>query len=525
MLQGTHRWLTRGLAVLVSGCAFAIAPAAPAAAGDASVVRTANGLVRGTVGSDFRAFLGIPFAAPPVGSLRWRAPRPAASWTGIRDATHFGSPCTQLPGPFSVNGGRGGGSEDCLFLNVYTPNPIRHDLPVMVWIHGGGFVEGSASQYDPTVLTARGQAIVVTINYRLGPLGFLALPGLSAEALEGSSGEYGIQDQQAALRWVRRNAESFGGDTDAVAIFGESAGGLSVCADLVSPADANLFERAITESGPCVATLPTLAAAEAQSAAAAARLGCASPATQVECMRGEPATAVLASGGSSGPNVDGAVLPEQLATAISAGRFNRVPVMEGTNHDEFRLFVALQFDLAGHPVTAAQYPLLVQALAGAHAAQVLAEYPLASFASPSLAWATVVTDARFTCPARTADGLLSAHVPTYAYEFADENAPEFVVTDPVMPLGAFHASELPYLFQPPSTAGFFTPAQLALSDRMIGYWSRFAEVGTPNGHGAPHWARYRTATDRFQSLAPNATASVDTVAADHHCAFWASLAG
>jgi para-nitrobenzyl esterase len=273
----------------------------------------------------------------------------------------------------------------------------------------------------------------------------------------------------------------------------------------------------------------TLAQAQAVSQAAAARAGCADPATQVACLRALPVSAVLASGGFAAPNVDGSVLPEQVPAAIAAGRFNRVPVMEGTNHDEDRLFVAIQFDLAGRPVTAAQYPALVQALAGANAAKVLARYPLSAFANPSLAWATVVTDGRFACGALLADGLLAAHVPTFAYEFDDRNAPEFIVTDPVMPLGAFHASELPFVFQPNATAAatFFTPAELALSNQMIRSWTRFAATGSPNGddgEDAPRWPRFSATTGRMLSLAPAATRSIDTFATDHSCAFWASLA-
>jgi para-nitrobenzyl esterase len=529
MPQRRRRWTTpliRAMSLVAAVSMVAIAAASPAGASDLSVVRTANGLVRGTVGSSFRTFLGIPFAAPPVGALRFKAPQPAANWKGVRDTTHFGSPCPQVAGIFAPNG-QGSTNEDCLFLNVSTPTPVRSLRPVMVWIHGGGFTAGSASQYDASVLSAKGQAVVVTINYRLGPIGFLALPGLSAESRDGSSGNYGIEDQQAALRWVRRNIAAFGGNPSDVTIFGESAGGISVCDQLVSPGVAHLFQRAITESGPCAARQATLATAEAQSGAAAARVGCADPSTQVACLRALPVTTILASGGFSGPNIDGAVLPRQIPDAITAGQFNRVPVMEGTNHDEDRLFVALQFDLAGHPVTAQQYPALVQALAGANAPSVLARYPLSSFASPSLAWATVVTDSRFACGALLADGLLAAHVPTFAYEFNDRNAPEFIVKDPVMPLGAFHASEVPFVFQPaaPAAATFFTPAQLALSNQMIRYWTSFARSGSPSAEDTPHWSRFSMRTSRFQSLTPGDTDSVQTFAADHNCAFWASISG
>jgi para-nitrobenzyl esterase len=398
----------------------------------------------------------------------------------------------------------------------------------MVWIHGGGFVNGAGTDYDASVLTAKARAIVVTINYRLGPFGFLALPGLSAEARDHSSGNFGIQDQQAALEWVRRNVAGFGGNPHNVTIFGESAGGLSVCAHLASPGSAGLFQRAITESGPCTAQFRTLATAEAAGAGLAAKLGCADDATQVACMRGKPVADILAAGGGSlgsfGPVVDGAVLPRQIPQAISSGDFNRVPVMEGTNHDEYRLFVAVLFDLQGRPVTAAQYPALLQAQFGASAAKVLATYPLAGFASPSLALATVITDAVFACPARAADGLLAGHVRTFAYEFDDPNAPEFLVTDPVMPLGAFHAAEIPYVFQPPDAGALFSPGQLALSEQMIRYWSRFAATGDPNGPRTPFWPHYTTRSDRMQSLAPGATRPISTFAADHNCAFWASLA-
>jgi para-nitrobenzyl esterase len=198
---------------------------------DGGVVRTRNGLVRGTVGNGFRSFVGIPFAAPPVGGLRWRPPQPARSWHGIRDATTTRSPCPALPTIIAGDSSKGGSTnEDCLYLNVSTPSPARHRLPVMVWIHGGGFVNGAGTDYDASVLTAKANAIVVTINYRLGPFGFLALPGLSAEARDRSSGNFGIQDQQAALQWVRRNIAGFGGDPRNLTIFGESAGGLSVCA-------------------------------------------------------------------------------------------------------------------------------------------------------------------------------------------------------------------------------------------------------------------------------------------------------
>jgi para-nitrobenzyl esterase len=537
---GWRRRLLAALAVpaALGLCAFGLAgPAAahdPHDPHDPSVVHTAAGAVRGTVGGDFRSFLGIPFAAPPLGELRWQAPRPAARWRGVRDATSFASPCPSLPTIVAGASGVGSTNEDCLYLNVYTPRSgTRHHLPVMVWIHGGGFINGAGSDYDARVLTAKGDAVVVTINYRLGVFGFLALPGLSAEARDHASGNFGLQDQQAALRWVRRNIAAFGGNPGNVTIFGESAGGASVCAQLASPTARGLFERAIIESGPCASPLssqsPTVAAAERTGVGLAQRVGCADPATQVACMRAQAVAPLLAAGGAGvgtwRPVVGGAVLPQPITAAISSGDFNRVPTVQGSNHDEYRLFVALLFDLPGRPVTAAQYPGLLAAQFGANGAKVLAEYPLANYGTPSEALSAVVTDASFACPARATDALLAGHVPTWGYEFADRNAPQFLFTDPVMPLGAFHAAEIPFIFQPQPDVvpTFFTPAQLALSNEMIRYWSRFAATGNPNSSATPAWPRYSSRGDLIQSLAPDRTGPTAGFAADHHCSFWASL--
>jgi para-nitrobenzyl esterase len=511
-----------------ASAAVASAAAGSSHGGDGALVRTEDGLLRGSLGDGVRTFVGVPFAAPPVGQLRWRPPQPVRPWHGVRDATTPGSPCPALPTVVAGDSSKGGSTnEDCLYLNVTTPTPLRHRLPVMLWIHGGGFLNGAGTDYDAAVLAREAGAVVVTINYRLGPFGFLALPGLSAEARDHASGNFGLQDQQAAMAWVRRNIAGFGGDPRKVTIFGESAGGISVCAQLASPLARGLFQRAITQSGPCTARSRTLASAEASGAGLAARLGCADAATQVACMRGKGVAEILAAGGqalgSFGPVVGGALLPRQIPDAIASGRFNHVPVIEGTNHDEYRLFVALFFDLQGNPVTAAQYPALLQAQFGAAAPAVLARYPLSAFATPSEALATVVTDSGFACPARAADALLSRQVRTFAYEFNDPNAPEFLITDPVMPLRAFHAAEIPYIFRNAAVEAVFTPDQLALSRQMIGYWSRFAATGDPNGRHAPHWPRYRTRSDLFQSLAPAATRPIASFAADHNCAFWASL--
>ena len=296
------------------------------------MVRTDKGLVRGVENGGAREFLGIPYAAPPVGPLRWRPPQPAARWRGIRDAGKPGNVCAQN-GSVATGVPVTSTAEDCLYLNVYTPATSSfRPRPVMVWIHGGGFTGGAGSVYDGGPLAVTGNAVVVTINYRLGPFGFLALPSLDAESPGGSSGDYGLEDQQAALRWVRRNARAFGGDPRNVTIFGQSAGGESVCDNMASPTATGLFAHAITESG-CLQPLQNQQQAEHHDASFAAQLGCTSAATAAACLRGKPVTSLLAAAGGVpdgwAPVVGGAALPLQQATAFATGRYTAHPAAPG----------------------------------------------------------------------------------------------------------------------------------------------------------------------------------------------------
>lgn len=490
------------------------------------IALTDEGLVRGIATDGTRRFLGIPYAAPPVGDARWRPPARHARWHGVRDATQFGPHCPQGPSPF----GLASTTEDCLFLNVFVPAHRPGDRvelhPVMVWIHGGALVVGESDDYDPAQLVEQGDVIVVTINYRLGALGFLAHPALTAESSDHVSGNYGILDQQAALAWVRRNIVFFGGNPFNVTIFGESAGGLSVHTQLASPLAHGLFARAVAESGAYQLTQPSLATAENAGTAFAAQAGCADQ--TAACLRGLSVTDVLshqsnAAGGTS-PVVDGKVLPQSVGAAFSSGAMNRVPVIEGSNHDEWRLFVALDFDLVGGPVTAAGYPAAIQATLGVPAAVVplfVAAYPLAAYPSPDLALSALGTDGIFACNALKASGLLVQHVPTFAYEFNDENAPEIFLPPVSFPYGAAHASELQYLFGLRHTvpAPPLDDAQEQLSDAMVGFWTHFARTGQP-GDG---WPRFDGT--QLESLAPPSptTETAAGFAADHKCAFWASL--
>src|SRR5215471_11832106 len=514
-----------GLALaLVLAVVPARATAADTPPGRSAIAVTDRGVVRGLQTASGREFLGVPYAAAPVGDLRWRPPQEHARWTGVRDATAFGPHCAQTAGAFGI----GSTSEDCLFLNVFTPRGITFRTPVMVWIHGGALVTGESDDYNPARFLADG-VIVVTINYRLGALGFLAHPALAAESAQGISGNFGIQDQQAALRWVHRNIRAFGGDPGNVTVFGESAGGLSVHTQLVSPLAAGLFQRAIVESGAYQLTQPSPAAVEAAGRAFAAAAGCADQ--TAACLRALPVATILArqTGGTDGLNVDGVVLPTSIGAALQSGAFNRVPVMEGSNHDEWRLFVAATEAATHVPLSAAAYvPAIAATLRApaAVAAAIAAQYPLSAFGSPSEALGAVGTDAIFACNAQTATTALSQRVLTFQYEFADPNAPMLYFPPLSFPTGAYHAAELQYLFRlsgTPQPNPGLNADQTELSEAMVRYWTDFARTGSPNlpVPRAPIWPR-ADGSQRFQSLVPARPVTATGFAAAHQCAFWAA---
>jgi para-nitrobenzyl esterase len=516
------RWARSLVLVLIAVTVLLPASAATADGHNTSViVHTDQGVLRGMRADGLRSFVGVPYAAPPVGDLRWRPPQPAAGWHGVRDATTFGPHCAQPATPYGV----ASTSEDCLYLNIYTPSSASPGLPlvpVMVWIHGGALFIGESEDYHPADLVARG-VIVVTLNYRLGALGFLSHPALTAESPNRASGNFGLLDQQAALRWVQRNARSFGGNPRNVTIFGHSAGGLSVHSQLASPLAAGLFDRAIVQSGAYQLAAPTLASAEAAGSAFATRAGCAEQ--TAACLRSLPVETVLArqETGAS-PTVDGYVLPQSLASAFTSGAFNQVPVIEGSTHDEWRLFVAQAEATSGVPLSAEAYVPTVAANLGvsiAAATALTAAYPLSAYPSPSVALGAVGTDAVFACNARRAAGLLSQHVPTYQYEFNDPNAPQLFFPSVSFPTGAYHAAELPYLFDFKLTAPpTLTPEQVALSRTMLRYWTQFAETGNPKSAGRPAWPRYDTTNQQFQALVPGTSRTDTGFAADHKCSLF-----
>jgi para-nitrobenzyl esterase len=494
---------------------------------DPTVVVSLVGTFQGTSTAALRSFKGIPYAAPPVGALRWKPPMAAAKSSAVRDATKLATHCPQPATPF---GSAMNIAEDCLYLNVYTPTTAGSH-PVMFWIHGGAFYLGQSDEYDPTALVAQG-VVVVTINYRLGSLGFLAHPALTAEG-NGASGNYGLMDQQFALHWVQDNIAAFGGDKNQVTIFGESAGGFSVESQLVIAGGAGLFHKAIVQSGAyanAAGRQPTLAQAEGTGTEVLAAAGCADPCS-LDAMRALPVDALLQGQGmvksvSSGwiPAVDGKLMTTAVGAAYKAGTYQKVPIIEGSNHDEYRLFVGLNelspANAPAGPLTADNYVTSMKGIFGEMNGTALAALyaPAAYNDKPGLAQATAGTDAIFACPMLRAAQALSVAGPVYSYEFSDPKAPQiFVPAVPDFEYGAAHASEVQYVFTLPKST--LADDQKALSDQMVKYWANFAKTGDPNGTGLAMWPVYTAAANGILSLAPGAggIAVTTNFSVDHKC--------
>jgi len=551
----TYRQPRQLLRALLCGLAAAAVLTLTMGHASAQTVTTPKGIFpsqtyQGVVFDGTTDFLGIRYAAAPTGTLRFAAPTAPAAVSGTVGALKFGSSCPQTPSPF----GQASVDEDCLFLNIFVPTPpvsSKNRLPVMVFFHGGAFVVGESSDFNGTLLATQGKVIIVTINYRLGILGYLADAALDAESPSGASGNYGLADQQFALKWVHQNIAAFGGDPERVTIFGESAGGFSVCANVVSPAAAGLFQRAITESGPCSSALPTKAGAETEGAGIAAALGCTqtTSAAVAACLRGLTVPEILAvqNGITSQnsiasltaffPHVDGVLIPEEPVQALALGQFNHVPLLMGTNHDEGRLFIALDFDLnpAVGPLTAAEYPTAVAGIAAAAVAEggsnnpalveqitkeILQRYPLNGFASPDLALSAIFTDSAFSCPSNLALQLTSLQVASFGYEFNDEKAPMAFLPAVTFPYGATHTDELQFLF-PFGTKLSANEQKLAAT--MRAYWTNFAAHGNPNHAGQPFWPEFGVLFNDDQSLtAPTPVVEFD-FANVHKCNFWTDV--
>jgi para-nitrobenzyl esterase len=437
-----------------------------------------------------RAFLGVPFAAPPVGALRWQAPQPVVPWQGVRAADAYGAQCMQKArshtSVYYQYAGTQPTAEDCLYLNVWAPAAERaHDLPVMVWLYGGGFQQGSAANpvFDGTALARRG-VVVVTVNYRVGIFGFFAHPALAAESPAHASGNYGLLDQIAALRWVQHNIAAFGGNPGNVTLFGQSAGAASVDMLMASPPARGLFEHAIAESYGLDRHMPARAEAEARGTQLAAKLG----ADSLEALRAVPAAQLLDQGGAWWPIVDGAVLPEDVYTAFSQGREADVPLLTGWNADEGTTFP--------HAATRAAYENGLRQRFGDAAAGLHAIYPADDDAGATAASIRLFGEGRLAWGAWSAARLhVRNHFPTYVY-FFDHPQPmlpgaRFDETEGGIALGTFHSSEYPYIFGTLAVLSrAWTGADRALSREFGAYWTAFAATGTPNAVGLGFWPRF-----------------------------------
>ena len=519
--------------------AVVVALAAPAARAQGiqsgTLITLADGQVQGHVNGAAREFLGIPYAAPPVGDLRWRPPVPNAPWGGVLDAAAFPPACAQLDSLTSD----ASASEDCLYLNVWTPDPAPAEpLPVMVWIHGGGDVSGATGDlvpfppyesyrlYDAHNLAADRNVVVVSMNYRLGVFGFFGHPALADEDPGYPyTGNQGLLDQRLALEWVRDNVRAFGGDPANVTIFGESAGAWNVCAHVASPMSAGLFHRAISESGGCTAGIATAAKSAARASEIVTAVGCDGALDVLACLRGAPVAALLDAYGNfelagTPISVDGAFLPAHPRTLFDTGAFSRVPYMMGFNSDEGTLFFVGSTAIT----TPAEYTTELVARYGATLApEIEARYPVARFRTPQDALVRVVGDASLVCPTVDVARRVSAakNPRTYVYNFARVIPLPFVS---LLRLGAFHGAEIPYVFNsvPPPQ---FVDGELGA--RMQQYWTSFAFKGrNPRAPKSSSWPHFKGRTWRMLRLdAPIVTDGVTRIKDFRRteCEFWSSV--
>lgn len=499
-------------------------------------VKVAQGTLLGTLDAQGVKFLGVPYAAPPVGERRWRPPAPAAPWQGKRDATQLASACPQAASPF----GPASTNEDCLYANIFVPpgSVPTSKLPVFVWIHGGAFVSGTGNDFDGSTLAASGGMVVVTLNYRLGIFGFLAHPDLSLESTPGGSGNFGLQDQQAALAWVRDNITAFGGDPSSVTIAGQSAGGLSVLSHLASPAAKGLFHRAIVQSGTYRLRWTTLQTRETQGKQWATDLGC-GQSKVTSCLRAQPVDRLLSLGDTGdstknalawGPVAGAAPLQTQPMITFLGGTFNRVPVLMGNTRDEGQLFTALSFDEQGKSLTADAYPATVKALVGGIAGPLAVQrYPLSKYADPYTAYATLYGDSGLACGGVILQDALSSHTPTQVYELNDPSAGTVYLATRSHAFGSTHTSDVPFLF--PVVRGHagvqspkvFTADEQVLAQTMRSLWSSFARQGRAGGDHLPTWPLYTSMSEPFLSLEAPTPVVRTQLGEEHQCSFWKPL--
>jgi len=484
-------------------------------------LRTADGVLEGVVSADgrVRTFKGIPYAAPPVGPLRWREPQPVAPWPGVRNAVAYGARAMQGRIFDDMVFNDAGPSEDCLYLNLWMPADTKQDkLPVMVWIHGGGFVAGSSSEprQDAGNLSKKG-VMVVSMNYRMGVFGFLAHPKLTRESGHGASGNYGLLDQVAALEWVKKNIATFGGDPDNVTIFGESAGSDSVSGLVASPLATGLFKRAIGESGAFFSRAhPLETRAEAEEKGVAFGRSAAGSST-LAALRAVPARELLDAAlkmprNTFRPIIDGYFLPEDCVSIYASGSQSHVPLLAGWNKDEssYKEFFGRE------EPTLTNYITLARARFGARADAFLRLYSAATDAEARRAAQDFMGDqagAGYPTWKWIEMQLGTGGCPVYRYEF-DQTLPLPAGSPPDKVATAPHASEIEFVFQVLSSRHLpWRPEDREVSELMASYWTNFAKTGDPNGPGLPPWPAYG-ARDGYQVM--HLQAASPAAAADIH---------
>lgn len=531
--------------------------------GAGPVVSTVDGRVRGFSSGGLNVFLGIPYAAPPVGSLRWQPPQPVKQWQDTRDATQHAPACSQVTelgafaGPSSV-------SEDCLYLNVFTAGAgtSGKKMPVVVWLHGGANLDGSSNDYDGSKLAHGGPngipTVVVTLNYRLGLFGFFSHPAIDAEGH--LNGNYGILDQQAALRWVQRNIAAFGGDPDRVALGGQSAGAVDTAANMISPFGNGLFNRAILQSSPgfIASNFVSRQVAQSRGVSFAKAAGCSgsAPATTM-CLRSLSAARILQLQGTTNADgryasgmlsIDGQIIPRTPDEAFNTGNFNKMPIMGGGTRDELTFITGITEYFSGPPqmpMTAAQYSTAIAAGApcpycagGRIPSGTAARYPLSNYnGDPMLAYERATTDS-VRCQEANVMQRLASQVPSYVYDFTYADAPYYFPKMPGFKPLAAHTIDIQFLFdkwhggqlgvnldQSTGQPRDLNLQESNLSNEMVAAWTNFASTGNPNGTGNSPWPKL-TAGTSGKYLVENVPLSTQAVAQfrEHYkCDFWDSI--
>ncbi len=527
-----------------------------------AIVETDKGPVEGLESKGITKFLGIPYAAPPVGNLRWRPPVAHEPWKGILKATAFGPTCAKIS-ELGVYAGPPNSNEDCLYLNVFTPASVggrsHEQLPVIVYFHGGG-EEGESNDFDGSKLALQGRTVVVTLNYRLALFGVLAHPALDQEGH--LSANYNFLDQQAALHWGQDTISSCGGAPSNVTISGQSYGATSTTYEILSPLAKGLFHRAITDSELVYLGNSPLDLARQKGIAFAVAAGCGSGTgpNVAACLRALPASKIQALEGNgvaydddgdtgapsyvvSGAISDGQILPLDEIDAYKTGNFNHVPIMTGNTADEgaFNLAQTEYYESPRTPLTETQFVAAVTATYSGNAGpggsppaypagtaqKVLAQYPLSNYSSPQQQWVALGTDPSFGCRQHHIVELLYNQVPIYYYEFHDRTAPFYFPAMPGFVSGAYHTGDSQYIFPgyhggPLGTEHPLNAAQEELSSQIVTAWTNFAWTGNPNGLGNYPWPRYTGANGLIlmEQLHGLATETDAQYIAQHKCAFW-----